>query len=68
MSISAEHEVQITIVDCHSAAGRRVLELGCGSNPLVMFAALRHARRVVSTDGSLEALQQMGKNLALNAR
>ena len=48
--------------------GKVVLELGCGSNPLVMFSALRNARRVVSTDGSPAALQGMGANIALNAR
>lgn len=47
--------------------GKTVLELGCGANPLCMLAALRHAARVVSTDGSPLALQSMAQNLSLNS-
>ena len=49
-------------------AGKRVLEVGCGSSPLVAFAALRHCRLAVCTDGSPEALELMDSNVASNAR
>ncbi|EIE22455.1 S-adenosyl-L-methionine-dependent methyltransferase [Coccomyxa subellipsoidea C-169] len=48
-------------------AGSRVLEVGCGSNPLVAFAALRHCRRVIACDGSPKALALMETNVSLNA-
>lgn len=49
-------------------AGKSLLELGCGSNPLCMLAALRNARLVVSTDGSMAALKQMADNISSNSR
>ncbi|BDA43460.1 probable tRNA N(3)-methylcytidine methyltransferase METTL6 at N-terminal half [Coccomyxa sp. Obi] len=48
-------------------AGARVLEVGCGSNPVVALAALRHARMVVACDGSRKALALMETNVSRNA-
>ncbi|CAL8468566.1 g8106 [Coccomyxa elongata] len=48
-------------------AGARILEVGCGSNPVVAFAALRHARMVVACDGSCKALALMDTNVSRNA-
>lgn len=48
--------------------GRQVLEVGSGVNPLCCLAALKHCRRYVATDGSLEALQGLARNLDLNCR
>ena len=42
--------------------------MGCGSSPLVAFAALRHCRLAVCTDGSAKALELMDSNIACNAR
>ncbi len=53
---------------CYELTGSRVLEVGCGSNPLVAFAALRHCRRVIACDGSPKALALMETNVNLNAR
>lgn len=49
-------------------AGKRVLEVGSGSNPLVAFAALRHCRLAVATDGSPEALSLLERNVTRNSR
>ncbi len=49
-------------------AGKQVLEVGCGVNPLCCLAALRHCRKFVATDGSLQALQGLVRNLDLNCR
>ena len=49
-------------------SGTRMLEVGCGSNPLVAFAALRHCRMAAASDGSPEALALMEANVGLNAR
>ena len=49
-------------------AGRNVLELGSGVSPLCCMAALRHCRRYVATDGSLQACQGLVRNLDLNCR
>ncbi|KAL0034409.1 hypothetical protein WJX79_000775 [Trebouxia sp. C0005] len=48
--------------------GKQVLELGCGVNPLCCLAALRHSRKYIATDGSLQALQGLARNLDLNCR
>ncbi|KAL0024741.1 hypothetical protein WJX77_012493 [Trebouxia sp. C0004] len=48
--------------------GKQVLEVGCGVNPLCCLAALRHSRKYIATDGSLQALQGLVKNLDLNCR
>ena len=45
-----------------------MLEVGCGSNPLVAFAALRHCQLAVCTDGSSKTLELMDSNIACNAR
>ena len=52
----------------HALAGRKVLEMGCGGNPLVAFAALRHCRMAVACDGSPKALELMERNVCANAR
>ena len=51
-----------------SCAGKRVLEIGSGGSPAVAFAALRHCRQVVTTDGSPEALRLLERNICANAR
>ncbi len=45
-----------------------MLEIGSGGNPAVAFAALRHCRRIVATDGSPEALRLLERNVRANAR
>ena len=52
----------------HGCAGRSVLELGSGVSPLCCMAALRHCRKYVATDGSLQACQGLARNLDLNCR
>ena len=49
-------------------AGRQVLEVGAGVNPLCCLAALKHCRRYVATDGSLQALEGLTGNFDLNSR
>lgn len=51
-----------------SCAGKLILEIGSGGNPAVAFAALRHCRRVVATDGSPQALRLLERNMCTNAR
>ena len=51
-----------------SCAGKQILEVGSGGNPAVAFAALRHCRRVVATDGSPQALRLLKRNVCTNAR
>ena len=51
-----------------TCAGKHVLEIGSGGNPVVAFAALRHCRRLVATDGSPEALRLLERNICANAR
>ena len=45
-----------------------MLEIGSGGSPAVAFAALRHCRRIVATDGSPEALRLLERNVCANAR
>lgn len=45
-----------------------MLEVGCGVNPLCCLAALRHSCKYIATDGSLQALQGLVRNLDLNCR
>ena len=47
---------------------KEVMEVGAGGNPAVAFAALRHARRVVATEGSPQALRLLERNVCANAR
>ena len=49
------------------SVGKRLLELGCGSNPVVALAAQRNCRSFLGTDGSPEALQLLASNLSANA-
>ena len=51
-----------------SCAGKQILEIGSGGNPAVTFAALRHCRQVVATDGSPQALRLLERNVCMNAR
>lgn len=47
-------------------AGRRVLELGCGSAGLCSMVAVRHADLVVASDGDTKALDLLSDNVASN--
>ncbi|XP_027189851.1 uncharacterized protein [Cicer arietinum] len=47
-------------------AGKRVLELGCGSGGICSMIAARHADLVVATDGDSFALDLLAKNVASN--
>ncbi|KAI5393532.1 uncharacterized protein LOC127092732 [Lathyrus oleraceus] len=47
-------------------AGKRVLELGCGSGGICSMIASRHADQVVATDGDDFALDLLSKNVASN--
>ena len=49
-------------------ADKQVMEVGAGVNPAVAFAALRHSRRVVATEGSPQALRLLERNVCANAR
>ncbi|GAU47959.1 hypothetical protein TSUD_06930 [Trifolium subterraneum] len=47
-------------------AGKRVLELGCGSGGICSMIASRHANQVVATDGDDSSLDLLAKNVASN--
>ncbi|KAK2398826.1 putative methyltransferase family protein [Trifolium repens] len=47
-------------------AGKRVLELGCGSGGICSMIASRHADQVVATDGDDSSLDLLAKNVASN--
>ena len=47
-------------------AGKRVLELGCGSSGICSIAAARFANLVVPTDGDPQSLNLLRQNLAEN--
>ncbi|WJX09662.1 hypothetical protein P8452_00471 [Trifolium repens] len=47
-------------------AGKRVLELGCGSGGICSMIASRHADQVVATDGDDSSLELLAKNVASN--
>ncbi|GAU47956.1 hypothetical protein TSUD_06900 [Trifolium subterraneum] len=47
-------------------AGKRVLELGCGSGGICSMIASRHAVKVVATDGDDSSLDLLAKNVASN--
>jgi len=47
-------------------AGKRVLELGCGSAGICSMISVPFAELVVSTDGDTEALKLLHENVALN--
>ncbi len=46
--------------------GKRVLEIGCGSALLSLYARLKGARRVYAVDNDLDAVLSAQKNLLLN--
>lgn len=47
-------------------AGRRVLELGCGSAGICSMVAARYADLVVASDGDMKALDLLSQNVASN--
>lgn len=47
-------------------AGKRMLELGCGSAGICSMVAAQHAEVVVSTDGDTEALTLLRENISTN--
>ncbi|XP_020094684.1 uncharacterized protein LOC109714456 isoform X1 [Ananas comosus] len=49
-----------------SVAGKRVLELGCGSAGVCSMVAVHFAHQVVATDGDLEALDLLKQNIESN--
>uniref|UniRef100_A0A1D1Y5A5 Methyltransferase-like protein 6 n=2 Tax=Anthurium amnicola TaxID=1678845 RepID=A0A1D1Y5A5_9ARAE len=47
-------------------AGKRVLELGCGSAGVCSMVAVQFAELVVATDGDIEALDHLKENVSSN--
>ena len=67
--LSAENFWCVTpLMGPETLADQQVMEVGAGGNPAVAFAALRHARRVVATEGSPQALRLLERNVCANAR
>ncbi|MCX8021305.1 MAG: 50S ribosomal protein L11 methyltransferase [Syntrophorhabdaceae bacterium] len=60
-------KIMITLMGALDMKGRDVLDVGCGSGILSIYASILGARRVTALDIDIEAVEATRKNISLNA-
>ncbi len=58
--------IMIRLMKDADIGGKEVLDLGCGSAILSLYAALKGAKRVTAVDNDKDAIESARKNLSLN--
>ena len=58
--------IMIGLMKDADIGGKEVLDLGCGSAILSLYAALKGAKRVTAVDNDKDAIESARKNLSLN--
>lgn len=58
--------IMIRLIKDTDISGKEVLDLGCGSAILSLYASLRDAKRVTAVDNDEDAIRSAKKNVSLN--